>query len=170
MHELLNQFGIDWKLLVAQVVNFFILLFLLQRFAYGPIIKVLKDRRKKIEEGLEASEESKKKLIETGKFEKEILLKAEQQALSIISHAEETAEEHGKAIIESAHTKGEQVIASGQKRLEEERRKTEEEIQQASRELIRASLRKVIGTLEPKERDVLLIDQALQALTTVSRS
>ena len=50
--EALESLGIDWKMLVAQVVNFIILLLILRKFLFGPIVKLLDDRRKTIEKGL----------------------------------------------------------------------------------------------------------------------
>ena len=64
--ELLSNLGINGKLLLAQIVNFFILLYILKRFAYKPILKVLDDRKEKIEKGLRDAENAKDKLLITG--------------------------------------------------------------------------------------------------------
>ena len=64
MAELIQNFGLDWRLLLAQAVNFFILLFLLKRFAYGPILNALKTRKTKIEEGIRFGKEAEKRLGE----------------------------------------------------------------------------------------------------------
>jgi F-type H+-transporting ATPase subunit b len=113
MGELIRQFGIEWKLLAAQVVNFFILLYLLKRFAYKPVIEMLAERRRKIEEGMRASEQSVKKLSEAEAIKQHIILQAEQESVGIVSKAENTAGEQAKAIVASAHEKSEQVIAGG---------------------------------------------------------
>ncbi|MBI2330390.1 F0F1 ATP synthase subunit B [Candidatus Daviesbacteria bacterium] len=63
--EILKQFGINPILLLAQVVNFALLLFILKRFLYKPILKVLEERKKKIEDSLKNAEEIEKKLLET---------------------------------------------------------------------------------------------------------
>ena len=65
MSELLTKLGIDLKLLVAQIVNFLILLLVLYKFAYGPIVAMLEKRQKKIEKGLKEAEEAHKKLEES---------------------------------------------------------------------------------------------------------
>ena len=36
--QLISTFGVDWKLLIAQLINFFVLFFVLKRYAYGPIV------------------------------------------------------------------------------------------------------------------------------------
>lgn len=169
MHELLTQFGIDWRLLLAQALNFFILLFLLKRYAYGPVIKMLNERRRKIIEGLAASEASQKKLAEAEDMKRAVLIEADKKALSMISEAEKEAILRAETIIESAHTKSDQVMASGQKRLEEEHSLLEEEFQAHAEGLLKTSLRKIIGSLEPEERDSQLIAEALNELHVISK-
>ena len=52
MNELFEQLGINWKLFLSQLVNFFILLFVLRAFVYKPFLAIIKERSKKIKEGL----------------------------------------------------------------------------------------------------------------------
>ena len=63
--DILNQFGISPVLLTAQVVNFLVLLFILKKLLYGPLLKVLAERRKKIEDSLKNAEEIELRLQET---------------------------------------------------------------------------------------------------------
>ena len=58
MAELLENLEIKWQLLAAQTVNFFILLFVLKKFLYKPMLKFLKERREAIEEGLKKVKEA----------------------------------------------------------------------------------------------------------------
>ena len=58
MNAFLDQFGIDWQLFLSQLVNFFLILIILRLFVYKPVLKVIKDRNKKIKEGLDKAEEA----------------------------------------------------------------------------------------------------------------
>ena len=49
--------GIDLKILIAQLVNFLLLYFLLSKFAFGPLGKILEERRKRIEESEKRAQE-----------------------------------------------------------------------------------------------------------------
>lgn len=167
MEELIHQFGIDWKLLAAQAVNFFVLLYVLKRFAYGPIIAMLAERRKKIEEGLVASEESKKRLTLANVERKEILLVAEEESVRIVSQAESKAREQGKTILQAAEEKSERIIEGGHKKLEEDRKKLEEEVNNEAVNLIKKGLTRTIGRMNPTERDEMLIKDALRELSTL---
>ena len=49
--EILKQFGVDWPHFIAQLILFLIVYFVLNRFAFAPLLKILEERRKRIEEG-----------------------------------------------------------------------------------------------------------------------
>jgi len=91
MEELVKTFHIEANLLAAQIVNFVIVLLVLYKFAYGPILKTLNDRTKKIEKGLKDAEESQKKLQEITQKEKEVMTDAKKEAQTIIKKSEEEA-------------------------------------------------------------------------------
>ena len=68
--EIFEKLGIDVKLVIAQLVNFFILLYVLKRFAYKPVLKILEDRERKIEKGLKDAQSAEKRLHEMEEAEK----------------------------------------------------------------------------------------------------
>src|SRR3989344_8353758 len=74
--EILKQFGINPVLLAAQVVNFLILLFILKKFLYKPILKVLDERKRKIEESLNNATEIERKLSQTNETIEKMIGKA----------------------------------------------------------------------------------------------
>ena len=71
--EIINNFGLDPLLLGAQIVNFLIIFFILKRFAYKPVLDILKKREDSIKEGLRQAEEGKKILDEALEEEKKML-------------------------------------------------------------------------------------------------
>ena len=60
LRETAETFGWNWKLFLSQVISFCIVAYLLQRFAYKPILAVLEERRRKIEEGAKRSAPTKR--------------------------------------------------------------------------------------------------------------
>jgi F-type H+-transporting ATPase subunit b len=151
---------------IAQVANFFILLVVLRIFAYKPILKMLATRRRKIEEGLEASEESKKRLEETSVAQKAILLEAEQKALQVVSSAEEDARKAEARILEEAQIKSNHVLATGRKILEEDTRKVEEKIEKEAKEFVKIGVAKVIRNADVDDK---LIAEALKELKMATK-
>ena len=89
--SLAGQFGIEWKLIVAQAVNFIVVAFLLWRFAFKPVMATLDERQRKIAEGLQFAEESKTQLAETEKRQAEVLREANVKAQEILHEARENA-------------------------------------------------------------------------------
>lgn len=160
MSELIHQFGIDWRLLLAQAINFGILFFILYRFAYRPILATLEARRKKIEGGIVMSEEAKRRL-DAAQTEREALLKkTEQESVAAIQHAESIGKTQGDKIIQEARTRQEEIIQEGKKRAEEERRTLHELFTKEAEELVRVAIARFAES-SPSAIDAKLIKQAV---------
>jgi len=91
MNELIEQLGINPKLLFSQIFNFTILLLVLKSFVYKPIIGILKERRDKIKEGMEKAEEASVRLKEIDNISLDRIKKAEAKSITIIKDTEKKA-------------------------------------------------------------------------------
>jgi F-type H+-transporting ATPase subunit b len=89
--SIFQTFGINLYLLVAEIVNFLIVLYLLKRFLYKPVFNMLQKRKDAIIQGLIQAEESKKLLEKAKENEDEILKEANKKAQKIISDAKNEA-------------------------------------------------------------------------------
>ena len=87
----MEQLGIEPKLLLAQIVNFLIIAFVLTKLLYKPILAMLEKRKKEIAQGLELTE--KMRLAEEKYKEKEekLLSEARREARTIVEAAEKEA-------------------------------------------------------------------------------
>ena len=85
--------GIDWKILVAQLVNFLIVYFLLSKFAFKPLMKVLEERRKKVSEGLETAQKIEQQKVEMDKKVNAALSKAREEAHAMVSQTQSALKE-----------------------------------------------------------------------------
>ena len=164
MEELVRHFGIDWKLLLAQVVNFGVLLFILWKFAYRPILGVLKERREGIERGLALTRDAEKRMAAIAVLLEEKMETARREALAIVSKAEEMAGAHRDHILAAAEKKGEQMIGEAKRAITEEKAKLREELRRETRELVRDGIAAVLMKMPPAPRDRELIDAALSAM------
>lgn len=166
MAELLHNFGVEWKLLLAQAVNFFILLFLLKRFAYRPILKMLAQRRQKIVKGLEDAKAAEVKLQKIDTIKDTVLADAHTQELRILQEAENRAREKEKEIVKEAHKKADSLVEEGKKRVEEEHAKSFEAMYEESAGLVKAALVKVFEK-SPDSFEDKLIEQSLEELRSL---
>src|SRR3989344_4157113 len=112
MQELFSQLGIDWRLFLSQAANFLILLIVLRFFAYKPLLKLLKDRRQKIEDGLRKSDEADRRLGEVNQMAKDRLKDADREALGILRETEEKAKKLEAELLDKAKAKEEEAMRS----------------------------------------------------------
>lgn len=141
--NILDTFGVQPVLLGAQIINFLILLLLLNKFLYKPILKVLEQRRQKIAESLKNAEEIEANLAKSEEDRDKKLQKAGQEAKDIIEEARQSATE----IINDAHTKAvdemQLLIAKTKQELDAERQKMAQELRGEFANLVVTSLEKV---------------------------
>lgn len=125
-----RQFGVDWPHFIAQVISFCIVAFLLQRFAYKPVIAILEERRHRIAEGLANAEKIKGELARTEAARRDVLDQANIHAIKLIEEARAAAAHvlevetqkavaHAKQIVDKAH---EASVADHAKMLSELKR------------------------------------------------
>lgn len=119
--EALSNLGVDWRLFLAQAVNFLILLFILQRYAYKPMLKFLEERSTKIEQGLKDAEAATKRLEETEQEQKNVLSKAQKEARAIVEEAVAVAKRRDQEQLEKTKTEIAQMLEASQKNIAEEK-------------------------------------------------
>jgi F-type H+-transporting ATPase subunit b len=106
-----SEFGVDWPHLIAQIVSFCLVAFLLQRFAYKPVLAMLEERRKRIAEGLANAEKIKAELARTEAQRQETLVQANAQANKLIEEARAAAARVQEQETQKAIAAAEQIIA-----------------------------------------------------------
>src|SRR5256714_8873908 len=123
LRETAETFGWNWKLFLSEVISFCIVAYLLQRFAYKPILAVLEERRRKVEEGQINAEKIKKELAEAEKRYQEIVAKANADAQKMIDEARESAAHLSERKQQEAITSAEHILAKAKEAaaLEHER-------------------------------------------------
>ncbi len=119
--ELLSKLGIDWKLLLAQIINFTILAVVLMKFLYKPVLATLDRRSKMIEKSISDSHEASEKLKNIEKMERERTQEAHKQIGSMLDKAKQEAEEMKKAIVDEARRASDDMLARTHVQLKEEK-------------------------------------------------
>lgn len=169
MSELIKNFGVDWRLLLAQAVNFLILLFILKKFAYKPILETLRKRKREIEKGLEFTQAAEEKLKHVEEEGEEILGQARKNALDIVSESENIAKKKKDEIIVEANKKVENIVADVKRAIKEDKAKMGEEVYKSAQDLVRLGIARVLGKMPQEERDQELIKEALRELKSANQ-
>jgi len=168
--DFLKTFGFDVKLFIAQIINFLILVYLLNRFLYKPILEILKQREKKIRTGLEDAEKSRIILEQAEKEKEEILKNARIESEKIINETKLIAEEIRKSIIDSSKSESEKIILEAKNQAKLEMEKMEKKIKVLSLDLSQKILTNLIQSLFNEQEKNKILERAIDKLREKEQS
>ncbi len=164
MGELLHKLGIDWKLLLAQIVNFLILFFVLKKFLYKPILGFLDKRRALIEKSLKDAERLEGEMARVKEMRGEIIKKANQRAEEIFKEARDLADAKKAEILRAASSEAERLIAETKKTLGKEKERLIDEAREDLAELVLLAVEKVVRERLDNEKDKALIRETISRM------
>ncbi|MEK7063483.1 MAG: F0F1 ATP synthase subunit B [Patescibacteria group bacterium] len=122
MEQLLDVFGIDWRLLIAQVINFLVLLGALSYFLYGPVMRALKERADKIAEGLRDAELAAADRATVAAEKGGIIAEAHHEGELIVARAEAEGKSERASIVKIAEDRAAVLLKDAQLEAEEAKR------------------------------------------------
>ena len=160
MEQLVSQLGINWQLLLSQAVNFALLLIVLRIFVYKPMLKLLHDRRDKIEGGLIKAEEAETRLREVDEIGKGKIKHAEAEALGILKKTELEAKTLEEKLLAEVKRKEEEAVASTATRLRSQEDESRRAMEKEAAALVRQAIVKTVE-LSPEKIDDALIVKAI---------
>ncbi|MBU6500994.1 MAG: hypothetical protein KGJ89_02610 [Patescibacteria group bacterium] len=163
MQQLFDQLGIDWHLLLSQAVNFFILLVVLRVFIYKPLLKLLHDRRARIEEGLMKADEADKRLAEVDIIGKGKIKDAESQALNILKKTEVDARKLEAEMFAEAKRKGAEEFKNLEAILHAREQAAHLAIEKEAALLIKRAIVRTVE-LSPEKIDDALIEKSVKEM------
>jgi F-type H+-transporting ATPase subunit b len=155
-----ETFGFNPWLFFSQVISFAIVAFLLQKFAYKPILTVLEARRQRIAEGLANADKIKVQLAESEMRVQDILTKANADAQKMIDEARASAQVLADKRAQQAISEAEQIIARAHEATTIERNKTLAELKREVGRLVINTTAKVTGKVLTAEDQKRLSDEA----------
>ncbi len=157
-----ETFGFNSWLFFSQIISFSIVAFLLQKFAYKPILTVLEERRKRIADGLANAEKIKQQLADSEKRYEEILTKANTEAQKMIEEARASAQVLADKRSQQAIVEAEQIIAKAREATIVEREKTLAEIKREVGRLVISTTAKVTGKVLSSDDQKRISEEAVQ--------
>jgi F-type H+-transporting ATPase subunit b len=121
MIDTLQTLGIQWPKLIAQFINFAVVLFVLWRFAYKPVFEMLEARRQKIAEALANAEKIKGDVARTETERQKILADAGDKANKLIEDARGVAARVRETETQKAIASAEQIVTKAREAAAQER-------------------------------------------------
>ncbi|MBX9906408.1 ATP synthase F0 subunit B [Patescibacteria group bacterium] len=115
MQEIINAFGIDWRLIVIQIFNFALLLTGLWYFLYTPVLTMLEKRQKTIEKGLADAALAEQALTGAETEKAAIVKAAHDEATAVSLRAKAYADEKSAALVREAEEKTTRMMEEAKK-------------------------------------------------------
>lgn len=162
MSELVHKLGIDWRLLIASIVNFFLLFFILRKYAYRPILGMLEKREKMIADSVDKSTAMAKEF--QAMEEKKVLELKEMRAEAsrLMAEAAHKAEHLKTELLAEAKAESERLMAKTKAELDRERQALKASVRAEVADLVVAATEKVLVQKLTAAQDRKLVERTLE--------
>jgi len=171
--EALGKLGINPLLLIAQIFNFLILLWVLHRFLYKPLLKLFHERSTKISEGLKNAEDLKNQAVEAEQKYKQYLEEAKKEAHRVVERATKLGDDEKKKIVEMANEEAKKIVERTMQEIDQEKKNIMNEIKKEVGEMVVSlSTSMIRKTLDEKTQKSLMeeaVKEVEQELEKVNR-
>lgn len=166
LESIQKTFGWHQALFIAQVINFFLVVFVLKKFAFGPIQAMLEQRSARIAEGEAKLKRIEQQLAESEKTTAAAIAKANEDAARLIQEAKTSAATLSEQKAQEAIASAQQILAKAEAAAQAERSAIRAEIKKEFGRLVTATTSQVTGKILSSD-DQARINQ--EALATVER-
>lgn len=165
MAELFEKLGIDWKLLIANTATFFIVLWVLRKFAFKPLMAVMDKRQKTIGEGLDAAKRSQEELKAIQDEKQRVMEQAKTEALQMLQATQSDAAKLRQQLIDQAQADAAALTAKTQAELNRQKQQMLADAKGELADLVVAATEKVVGEQLDAKLNKKLADQAIAEVT-----
>ena len=160
--EIFSNFGITWPKFIAQVILFLVVYWVLNKYAFGPVLKMLQERRRRIEEGQHNAEKIKRQLAEAELRYQEVLRKANEEATKFLEEARASSDAITQKQLQQAIKDAEGIIAKAQDTITQERNKMVAEVKKDMVDLVVKTTSKVVGKVITPEDQKRLSEETVK--------
>lgn len=165
MSEIFETLGLDVALLISQIVNFLLLMILLKKFAYGPVLKMLHERQEKISRSLKNAEKIQLELSDAEATKAREIARAKEEARKIIEAAYVTAQTANEKTLEETKAKTREIVEKAKEEIQGEKEKSLKEAEKQIAELAIVIAEKIIKKNLDAETEKRLTEETLAKLS-----
>jgi F-type H+-transporting ATPase subunit b len=148
--------------LIAQLLIFLVMLGVLYRFAWGPLLKILNERRERIQQGVEATERAKRELEEAERERQEKLEEARREAQAILDRIAKQGEDLRKELETKAREQADALIARARAEIGQEREKAVQDLRSQVADLAVMAAGRIIGESLDAKKHRELIERTIE--------
>ena len=164
----MEALGISGFALLAQIVNFVIILFLLNKLAVGPVTRILAERRARIEQGIKDAEQAHTDREQADQERVNALQEARREANEILARAQRVAQETREQDIAATRAELERMRERATSEIEAEKQRALIDLRTEVVDLALAAAGKVVGETMTGERQRRLVEEFLAEAPTVA--
>jgi F-type H+-transporting ATPase subunit b len=161
---LLGTFGLDWKLFLAQLINVGVIVFVLTKWVYRPLMKTMDERRIKIEQGVKNAERAEKKLGSAKEAEEKIVNEARALGKEFIDEGKKKGGMECQRRVEASKVIIDGQLKESKDRLERETTSAQERAKKDIGKLVLAATEKVLNTALDEKQHRKLIEDSIREL------
>lgn len=161
---------INLSQILFQILNFSIVLFVLNKFLYKPLVKILKQRQEKVAAGLKAAESNLKTQAELEDAKKEALTQARKEAAEIITQAKKDAKKEAQTVLEQAQSQAEKVLAKERQAIQATLDNEREDLENQFGKLVAQTTEALLKNYLSKTEQQKIIDAQIKELKDFSFS
>jgi F-type H+-transporting ATPase subunit b len=158
----IGALGIDVKAFVIQLVTFLLAFWVLEHFAFKPIVKIMNERRATIESGVKLGEQMKQEEAKMAAKVEETLRKAREEADSIIAGAQENGRETIREAEEKARMKADNIVKEADQRIAQDTARARKQLEAEVVGLVSDATEAIIGEKVDAKKDAALIERTLK--------
>ena len=159
--DITQTFKVQWPFFISQCVSFLIVAALLAKFAFGPVQKMLEQRRNRIAEGEQKLKRIEQQLADSEKRTAEALAKANEDAVRLIGEAKESAAALSEKKAQEALGQARQIIAKAEVAARAEREQMATELRREFGRLVATTTAQVTGKVLTEADRQRINEQAL---------
>jgi F-type H+-transporting ATPase subunit b len=161
----IGALGISLSAFLIQLVTFVIVFFILKRFAFTPIAKVLNDRRKTIDDGVKMGEKLAEEREKLDKEVAKVMREARAEADKIIATSHKEGREVIREAEKAAARKADNIIADAEIRINEETERAKRKLEKDIVGLVSEATEAIVGEKVDTKKDAAIIDKILKDRT-----
>jgi F-type H+-transporting ATPase subunit b len=166
----MDKLGIQPLVLVTQLINFGILVIVLNKFLYKPVVSFLAKRKQKIAEGVKASEEALKEREKLEKKKQELLKEAKAEVAAILSTAKKDAQKMKDALLKEAQHEAEGMRTKEEKDLKARYAQLEAELRGQTVDVAAKMVEKLLSDGLSKEAQTKIIESQVKKLKSAYKA
>lgn len=162
--EVLTNIGFDWQVALANFISFLLIFWILKRYAFGPMGKIIDERKKIINDGVSKAQQSETELLVAKQKAEEELKAARNEANQIVAKAKENGDDLLSRAQADANGKADEAMTQAQKNIEKQKEQMERDLLEKTAGLVAQGVAKILDEDVDTTQNESISKRALETL------